>query len=102
MRGRASGLGARISSMVGLLAYGGDACVAPVLQRRVYSWSSYVITTAGLFMVIVRDIDIDRRRVPPIYFPFGRIVYDVLANPVQGCFVANDVFVIIALPDGRA
>ena len=37
--------------------------------------------------------------VEAIVGPAGRIVDDVLANPVQGHVVADDVFEVVALPD---
>ena len=39
------------------------------------------------------------QRVEAIIGPSGRIVDDVLTNPVQGHVVADDMFEVIALPD---
>ncbi len=41
-------------------------------------------------------------RIFPILGPAGRVVADVLADSVQFPFVADDVFVAIALPDANS
>ena len=41
-------------------------------------------------------------RILPIQRPLQRIVQDVFPNAVQRGFIANDVFVVIALPDAAA
>ncbi len=37
-------------------------------------------------------------RIVLIEFPFDGIVHDVFANRIQVAFIADDVFVIVALP----
>jgi len=45
---------------------------------------------------------IDGRRVLTIHGPARRVIQDVLADPIQGVLIADDVFVVVALPDRRA
>lgn len=36
----------------------------------------------------------------PVGVPAGRVLGDILADAVERGFVADDVFIIVALPDG--
>lgn len=49
-----------------------------------------------------RDRPYNSLRVFRVVRPAGRVVRDVLPDAVQGFFVANDVFEIIALPQSPA
>jgi hypothetical protein len=42
------------------------------------------------------------RRVLAVFGPSGRIIPDVLADPVEFRFISDDVIVVVALPEAGA